>query len=1171
MRIYLLLVIIAFQAAGQQKQIRFKLPQNAAGQYASGTVLVKLKPENKGIDVSRALRSRDNIKAAKSFVPEKQQAKLRMRTAPRASTTNIDLALYAEINYEGTDIESFINDLYTTELFEIIEPDYIAKLSYAPTDPNKTSQYYLDRIKAYQAWDITKGSPNVVIGIVDSGGDLDHPDIASQLYQNMADPVNGVDDDNDGYIDNYRGWDFMGTDTLNANRSNFLGDNDPSNPNGGLGSHGTAVAGCAAAATDNSTGISGVGFNSKLLFTKQAADNQGTNVGSVYRGYSGILYAATHGAKIINCSWGGYVFSQIQQDLITYVTLDLGCLVVAAAGNNNTGVPHYPSAYEHVLSVAASGPSDVRATFSNFGSTIDIIAPGDGIFTTFFNNTYNTVDGTSFSAPIVSGAAALVWAQNPSFTAIQVAEQIRLTADESVYDVNPGFKRQLGKGRLDIFRALTKQFPAIRAFNPKLLNASGAVAEPGQDAFLTLSLRNYLATSSSGLTVTLTPVTTGLATVTAGTILPGSIAGGATVNNQISPFKLKLSNNLAQNTTLSLVLTYTDGEYTDYQYVSFMVNPSFLDIDENQIITTIASNGRLGFEQTANQSNGVGFVFDDNRLLFEMGLIMGNGTKLFDNVRSINNNYNQEFISTQKIKEITPGERSSSEIYGAFTDNASTKTVSVQYRSLAWKEVPRDRFVILEYRVKNVSGQPINNFHFGLFADWDITDNGGKDVAAWDAPNQLGYVRPAQADDKPHAGIAIVKGISAQHYAIDNNQSTPGAPFGLYDGFTDSEKLTALTSGIGRAEAGTSTGTGADVSHLVGAGPYNLASDEEVVLAFALVAAPSLTELQEATQQAHETYNVMLNATRPTAAEVQVCYGSPATLQATGVNQFKWYRTFTGGEPITDQSTFTTGALLNDTVFYVSNADANYESVRTIVPVKLLANPKLITLGSGTICDGNTLKLSVAEADSYLWNTGATTQSIEVAEAGTFSVYVETTEPSCSSNSEEFQVAVNPAPVASFEIEGDLTAFSPIQFNNTTTGAISYQWMFGDNRSSTLVSPSHQYNNVREYNVTLTATNEFGCTHAITETILIVTSAENPKQSVVAYPVPSNHLVNVEHNLGACRWSLVDSSGKVYLQGSATEANRISVDTRSLAAGVYLITLSNKTVKETIRIIKAED
>jgi subtilisin family serine protease len=618
MKFSVTLFFVPFLLLGQMKAKKFSLPTGiTTGQYASGHVLVKVKSEHKALFVNPGVQA---LKGApiitKPIIDKKLIARNKSRLGPRLSKSKVDIELFYQVDVSGGDVERFINELYASGYFEWVEPDYVAQLHFSPNDPSTTSQYYLDRIKAYEGWNTTKGSEDVIIGIVDSGGDLDHPDLASQLFTNVNDPEDGIDNDNDGYVDNYQGWDFIGSDTLNINIPNFIGDNNPGNPNGGLGSHGTAVAGCAAAATDNNFGIAGVGFKSKILFTKHAADNQGSTKGGIYRGYEGILYMASHGAKIINCSWGGSFRSQIAQDIITYVTLELGSLVVASAGNNSSQLPSYPAAYDHVLSVAASNQDDIRATFSNYGPTVDIIAPGQGILTTFFNNTFLAVDGTSFSAPITAGAAALVLAHFPDFTPVQVAEQLRITADETFYDKNQGFLYNLGKGMLDISKALTSSMPSIRVSNPRLVNANGSVAEPGQEAFLYMDFTNHLANTTAGISVEITPLIGTPVTISKKKINPGLIASGATVNNKLNPFKLTINATAPTNTTVNFLVNFSDGEYTDYQFISFLVNPSFLDIDDNAVLTTLASNGRIGFENTTNQTNGSGFVFNDNKLLF---------------------------------------------------------------------------------------------------------------------------------------------------------------------------------------------------------------------------------------------------------------------------------------------------------------------------------------------------------------------------------------------------------------------------------------------------------------------------------------------------------------------------------------------------------------------------
>ena len=302
------------------------------------------------------------------------------------------------------------------------------------------------------------------------------------------------------------GWDFIGADTASINDPNFIGDNDPQikkvGTAGDLG-HGVWVAGCASGVSNNGLGIAGVGYNTKLLFTKHAADNQRINAPNVFFGYEGILYAAqtlfqdpNHPHVIINCSWSGSFRSQIAQDLITHVTLDLGCLVVAAAGNQSSSNPAYPASYQHVLSVAATNSLDKPASFTNFGPTIDVSAPGVGIFTTQYNDVYGSVDGTSFSCPITAGAAALVWANNPGFSPLQVGEQLRVTADD-LNATNPSLTDRLGKGRINIKNALTQSAPAVRASNAKLLNAQGGAPYLGQDVFLTMDFTNYLKPTSA--------------------------------------------------------------------------------------------------------------------------------------------------------------------------------------------------------------------------------------------------------------------------------------------------------------------------------------------------------------------------------------------------------------------------------------------------------------------------------------------------------------------------------------------------------------------------------------------------------------------------------------------------------------------------------------------------
>ncbi|MFZ9980994.1 MAG: S8 family serine peptidase [Cyclobacteriaceae bacterium] len=1055
-------------------------------------------------------------------------------------------------------------------MFEIAEPVYFDKIKLSPNDERAGSQYYLNLIKAPEAWDIADGS-GIIIGVIDSGGDMNHPDLVDKIFVDPAEPIDGIDNDNDGYIDNNRGWDFVGDDTLNVSDPNFEGDNFPNNPTGGLGSHGTWVAGAAAASVNNSIGVAGVGYKAKLLFTKHAADNQRTNQGSIYFGYSGLLYAASHGARVINLSWGGPFRSEIQQELIDFITLDLGCLIVAAAGNNGSDTPFYPAAYNNVVSVAATTSTDAKSSFSNFGVEIDISAPGSGIQTTSFDDGYTSVNGTSFASPIVAGAAAIVWSKFPDYTPQQVAEQLRVTADETaLYSVNTSLKQKLGKGRLNLLDALTKSFPAIRASNPKLVNSSGSTPEPGQDAFLTMDFTNYLSNTSSALQISIKPTISSFLTLTNSAVSPGGIESGKTINNKNVPFRFKLAAGLATNTVINIVITYSDGAYNDYQYLSFLVNPSYIDIDENQVITTVASNGRIGYENTQNGTNGLGFVYNDNSILYEMGIIAGTSTSaLFNNIRATNS-YDQDFTIIDQIRESVPGGRSSSETFGSFKDNGSTPTIQVNYRSLAWREIPDDKFVIMEYTVKNVSSNTLSNFNFALFSDWDITVNGSQDIAKWDEENKMGYIYPAIENTKPHAGIKLLKGIAPIHYAIDNDHRTAGVPFGLYDGFTDSEKITTISNGIGRAEAGTSSGTGADVSQVVGAGPYTMAPNQEVKIVFALIAANNLEDLKAAAVRSDIVYNQILEIPKPVASTVESCYNSTVEVSASGAQNLKWYKSFTGGESFFQGNSFTTGNLLNDTLFYVSNADGEYESVRTAVNVKLKANPVITSSGSGTVCEGSSVTLTAGAADAYLWSNGATTQSVTLNQAGTYSVRVTDNTLNCSSDSETFTVTINPNPTAAFTISNAaLNINEEISFVNTSTGATSYEWFFGDNTKSMQKDPKKTYTLIKNYLVILKVKNEFGCESSVSQEISVITALEDLQESSFSlYPNPvSGGNLKLESADGFKEIRLVSMDGRVVSFTAAGGENYAEISTEGLVPGLYVVRAKTLYGQKTAKLI----
>ena len=1151
-----------------QKLGKFALPAGlTTADYAKGAVWVKLNKEYKGIFENQGGRISHNLNVRGIYPLVNTQSHNSARNAPRRQ--RIDISLYYKLTFDGSkDVEQYIKELYSTGYFETVEPVYTAAPLLEPNDPMLGQQYAIDLIKARQAWDLVEVDEDIVIGVVDTGGDLDHPDLQANIYVDPSEPLDGIDNNNDGYIDNNRGWDFSGSSLALIGTPGFIGDNDPSVNQGGLFSHGTMVAGCASARTDNGIGISGIGFKAKLLFTKHFADDQAPGDYSSNT-YEGILYAATHGARIINCSWGNYNRSTIAQDIITYVTHDLNCVVVAAAGNSNLENPIYPASYDYVVSVANSNSSDVRSPFSNFGKTVDVIAPGYFVLTTVYNDSYSLESGTSISSPIVAGAAALVWSKFPAMSALQVAEQLRVSADESIYANNPTYLYKLGKGRLDAERALTVQSPSVRASNQLMVNAGGVTPDPGDAVRLYFDFTNYLKPTSGGLKVTLTS-TSPFVNVTNGVLALGSLGENETKRNISSPFELTLSASLPIDTRIDALLTFEDGDYNDFQLISLEV-PSYIDVNENNIITSITSRGRIGFGNTAAQAGGSGFLYNEESLLFEMGLIMGTSTTdMNNNVRASGGTYDQDFNSSSKIKKQTPGERSYSEITGSFINapDPSLSSLSVSYRSMVWNNAPYRDFVILEYKVKNTSANALTDFYFGLFADWDVSTGGATDKASWDADTKLGYVHASQSAGKPHAGIQVLSG-NANYFAIDNDPSIAGNPFGIYDGFTDSEKFISISTGLAKLQAGNAT-TGGDISHSVSSGPYSINSGEEITIAFALHAAMTKDVLINSAIYADSMYNFTLKAPIPLVGTVEACYGDAAVLKAEGAGKFNWYKDFTGGSAIFSGSQFTTPDLLRDTVFYVSNADHHYESLRTPAKVEIKARPEIQASGDLMFCEGSAVTLSVDEADEYTWSTGEKTQSIEVGTTGEYSVLVRNNALECESIG-TIDVKVNSLPSSSITFDPDFpVADKQVVFSTAGVGSVSWLWDFGDGTTADVQNPTHVFEELGDYTVTLTATSTSGCTSLSSVDIGIITGIEKSlADNLEVYPNPvktdrviimlSAHGFNVDV-------SLYNSKGSRLNVSMSIEESQITLYVSALSEGIYMLKIVADGVTATRKI-----
>jgi serine protease len=360
---------------------------------------------------------------------------------------------------DSVHIDSLIAGLIKIPIIEYAEKEPLIKVFYTPNDVN-SNQWHLGKIDASNAWNFTHGSANVVVAIVDNGVRTTHSDLAPNLWTNSSEiPNNFFDDDLNGYTDDINGYDVSDND----NNPNPPGGTTNTSPFG----HGTHCAGIAAAATDNNKGIASIGFNTRIMAVKCTPDNNDGN--TMTNAYDGVYYAMRARANVISMSWGGTGGFTTGQSVIN-TAYQRGIVLVAAAGNNDSNGVDYPAAYSNVIAVGSSDVNDLKSTFSNYGTGIDVMAPGSYIYSTLAgdDNAYGFQSGTSMATPLVAGLAALVKAANPSFTPLQIITAIKAGCD-NINTTNPNFIGKLGAGRIN----------AYRTFQP----GSGISPQQGEFAF----------------------------------------------------------------------------------------------------------------------------------------------------------------------------------------------------------------------------------------------------------------------------------------------------------------------------------------------------------------------------------------------------------------------------------------------------------------------------------------------------------------------------------------------------------------------------------------------------------------------------------------------------------------------------------------------------------------
>ncbi|MGC8748007.1 MAG: S8 family serine peptidase [Candidatus Kapaibacteriota bacterium] len=733
--------------------------------------------------------------------------------------------------------------LENLDLFEYVEPYFIHRITSLPDDPLAESQYYFRKIQAIEAWQlIDDNSDSIVVGIVDTGVDIDHEDLNQNIFVNPGEigldslgrdkSSNGVDDDGNGFVDDFVGWDFAGSN----------GNNPDNNPRPGNG-HGTHVSGIIGAMQNNQIGIAGLVPGVRILPVKSASDEPFNAF--ITKGYEGILYAGVMGAKVINCSWGSEAGSSLENDVIRAVN-SLGACVVAAAGNDGKYSDFAPASLEGVLSVAAVDSNDVKAGFSNFSARVGVSAPGVKIMSTTPGNTYAAWDGTSMASPIASAVVALARKKFPFLTYEQIYELVKKQSD-NIDSLNPTFQGLIGFGRVNAFKALNCNPDTIRSI---ILLSYRVIDYDGDSLFLpndTLKVFFRMKNVMSDLHnvyLNLPNLVSYFSSVIKSDLWVGDVPKFKSIETTDS-IVFVLAASLPLDFSLKIPIDVYDSlGYISRFFFEIQVNPTFRTMAFNNLKVTFNSRGNIGFNDYPQNKQGVGFVWKYKpNVLFEGGMLVAyDKAHIYDVVRSSNQSrQSNNFIVDSIISISFDKERN------VFIGRCSFKTQpdslfrsdlfinSIVYQPIGQSD---SNLIFVNYKVKNNTSLNLDSLFIGLFFDWDIGISGQNDFCIFDLDYNFGYAYNRDIDTLFFVGIKPLGKNLVNFYAIDNDGLGEDS-LGIYDGFTKSEKWYMLTGGIKRKST-----RATDASMIISQGPIKVDKDSIAVASFALFAGNNIFELR---------------------------------------------------------------------------------------------------------------------------------------------------------------------------------------------------------------------------------------------------------------------------------------------------------------------------------------
>lgn len=1016
---------------------------------------------------------------------------------------------------ETARVSALIEELSRIRGVEYAEKVPVMKTDITPNDPVFPAQ--LTQINAQNAWNVFNGSSNITLAIVDNAVMWTHQDLVANTYTNTGEiPGNNIDDDNNGYIDDVNGWDVADGDN-NANPSQTGMD------------HGTHCAGIAGARNDNGTGIASIGWNIKIIPVKTTAN--GGNFTSIDDGYGGIIYAARAKARVISCSWGGAGFSNAEQAVINYAWIK-GSLIVAAAGNNNTNALSYPGAYANVYCVASVSSTDVKSGFSNYGTWVDIAAPGENIYSTApsaSTGSFNTKSGTSMATPLVAGLAALMLSKCPYMTQTDVINCISSTA-VNIYTIaaNSTYSTgsQLGAGRIEAFQAMNC--------------ANG---------YLTMApLANFFAMPRN--TCPNTAVSFYDSSLYVPTVWSWTFQGGTPATSTFSNPSVSYAN----PGTYSVQLTVSNGNGTNtatkLSYIT-VAGPIALPLVEGfQTLPFLPANWTEYNElndniywKRANWTGGFGTstacaVFDnyntdavgerDEMRTPKYSFTSVAAARLRFDVAYAR--YNSFYSDTLEVKLSTNCGLSWTSIYLKGGSTLSTRpdlsATTFTPTNAQWRTDSID-ISLLTAGQGNVMFSFINRGHYGQAIYLDNIN------LAFPTPTLNASATPSSCASTAFSLSNTSTSAASYTWSFPggapatstaSNPSVSYASAGLYTmtllglNGTSTASITRTvnivappaisinTPAICSGNTATLTASGA-TSYSWTNGP----------MSFSMAASPLSTTVYTVTGESGgcssvKTGTVLVNATPTiTVNSPTICSGNTAVISPTGAVSYSLNGAALPG------SSATTASLAASTNYTVTGSTNNCAGSKTLT-VFVNATPTL-SINNPTVCLGSGTSVSVTGAASYSWSNGATGSSLLLGPAST-SVYTATGTTQGCSSSISSTVLVQPLPTISI-VSTPTSVCGGSTLTLTANGALTYTWagnLSGNSSVQVVPTPTVTIPTIVSFMVLGTDANLCGASSS-TFINVMVTPAFNINVSPAAICLGGSATLNTSGSYTSYAWS----------------------------------------------------